>query len=192
MTESKRGRQSRTSLESLEFLYNDIMHLLDKKFSVSADSTKLYRLVNELPREHANFIRLRWAPELGSVMEQFILLGEEHAQVELSYSLMRKNRPALYQELVIQITHPDTPEDIRSIFVEYCEKLRELNDGFNGALHAAFEEHSAVWWDEMDESLLQFGEYDCYVDAIQLAFNEAYVNFDILEQVLAAIRRVIR
>jgi hypothetical protein len=149
-------------------------------------------MVGDLPREHANMMRLRWAPELSAVMEQFMLLGEERAKVQLSYTLMRKNRPALYQELVIQITHPDTPPIIREMFVEYCEKLRELNDWFNSALHAAFEEHSGRWWDDMDESILAFGEYECYVDAIQLAFNEAYINFDILEQVLAAMRRVIR
>lgn len=192
MIESIRGAEARTPKESLEFLYHEMMALLGRHFPVTADSRLLFQMVNDLPVEHGNMIRLRWAPELSAIMEQFILLGEEYATVNLSYELVRKNRPALYQELVIQIVHPETPERVRAVFVQYCEKLRELCDEFNIALHAAFEEHSGKWWDEIDESTLVFGEYEPFVDAVQLAFNEAYINFDILEQALAAIRRVIR
>ena len=184
--------ETRQPIETLGWLYDEIMELLSRRFVVYGDSRKLFDLLNQLEPHEANRVRLRWAPELSAVMVQYILLGEERAEVELTYELMRKNRPALYQELVLEILNPKTSHTLRQFFEVYCDHLRQLNDWFNHSLHAAFEEHSGNWWDEIDEDPGCLGEYESYLDALQLAFNETYINFDILEQVLAAIRRVIR
>lgn len=184
--------ETRQPIDVLEWLYNEIMELLSRRFVVHGDSRKLFEMLNHLDRTAPNQIRLRWAPELSNVMIQYILFGEERAEVELTYDLMRKNRPALYQELVIEILRPETSHDLRKFFEVYCDHLRQLNDWFVHSLHAAFEEHSGRWWDEIDEDPGCLGEYEPYLDTLQLAFNETYINFDILEQVLAAMRRVIR
>lgn len=184
--------QKSTPLAALEWLYKDIMTLLGQTFEVVGDSRRLYSSVSPLPTEEINRLHFRWAPELSKVMEQFLLDNHEFSRVNLSYELMRKNRPALYQEVVIEMLRPGTDQLLRDAMTEYCYRLRELNDEFHVKLHAAFELRSAQWWEEIDESPELLGEYIPYFDALCLAFNEAYINFDILEQVLAAIRRVLR
>lgn len=185
-------RRAESALEALEIVYTEITQILERKFTVYDDSTKLYRLLEELPYSERQKVNFRWSIEMSEVMNQFIIGFDEASEVNLSYDLVRKGKRALLQEVLITYLHEDTSPELRQALNVYCECLRKLTDWFQCKLHEAFEEHSCNWWDELNESSSCFGEYEPYLDALALSFNETYINFDLLEQTLAAIRRVIR
>lgn len=181
-----------TPERALEKVYYQIIDILEKKLTPHADSRKLCLMIGALPRDEQQLFLFRWSRDLSDVMNQFIIYNDEAAEAELTYECMTKGYRAINQEIVITYLNPAISSAARDAIEAYQESLRQLRDWYHHKLHQEFEEKASEWWDALAETPGCFGEHEVYVDALRMAFNEAYVNFDLLEQILSNIRRIVR